>query len=551
MASTNEPNQNPNPPKFSGYKSGDVVRHNGWIWLWNGKQWDQRRRRSDSASDRQIQTARDYRREGPSGGGRETGQPGNRDDDNTGRSNSDNPRGTHSGGGGGGNGNGGGGGGGGGNPDNKLRGIPEGGKIWKVGNEYYLIYDVPKSGGQVQLAYKFRDKAEANSVSAGKGIKVSQTLTREQFRKTGAVPSGQVSLITNQSEHPWDRFVQDFRREAQMKPWLRDPDFMAVIAQSILENRTPTLAEIQSTDWYQDHTQQERDALEAYYGDRTTWNAGRELAKDKVEKMLIAAGYDEGQRDRVRNYFAREVMFGRLSDQDGSLESAIESISNPYATGAERTAGFSAPGKGRAVRHNGRVFWRVNGKDYRLSQFEQARFGAGAQKVGKVNATGGFGQFLKTQGAGSDISSVDNFNQVRQLVRQWLGPALMAGWGEDKIAQWAQKIKENPGAENDLVKKLRKIRAAKYQGYDEDLTYEDIAAIPRAAFAQWWGQTPDEKSDVFQQALQFNDSEAVGALLRKTGMQQGITKVVSQAESDAMKAFTSQGGIVGIGEVAG
>jgi hypothetical protein len=117
------------------------------------------------------------------------------------------------------------------------------------------------------------------------------------------------------------------------------------------------------------------------------------------------------------------------------------------------------------------------------------------------------------------------------LVREWLGPQLMDGWKESEIAQWAQRIVENPQARNELVAKLRATRAARYQGYDPELTYEDIARIGRAQVLDTWGQQMDETDPLFQQILQMNDAAQASQLLWSEGLNRGVRKVTYDAMS--------------------
>lgn len=558
MANVSQPdggggaNVTADPPGRNGKSKGQTVRKGGFVWQWNGSEWSTLREvtakdrdtipPADVGLDKGYVEGRWARQHADDGDAvddddegssvpRDTSNPGTtprKDRDSGGRDS--------------------GGGAGGGGGKETLHGIPDGGEIWKVGDEYRVVYRVPGSNPPVLLDYKFRDQAEANAISAGRGIDVSRTLSKDQFRKQGTIHAGPADLITNTSEHPWDRFRQDFNREVTFKPWLADPDFMAIIAKSILEGRQPSLSEVQSTEWYQQHTAVERQQLELYYGDRAEWKDQRRVAEDRARQALDAAGYSGGGAGRVADYLSRELMFGRIRD-DADLAREVERLSNPLAQGAVRSAGFNAPKQGRAVNVDGEVFWRVgqgdNARDYRMSALEQAKFGAGAQKAGEVKGghgegRKGFGGLLH-DGDGRDLSAVDYTERVRSLVRTWLGPALMQGWGERKIAEWGQRFTDagaNPQeAEDELVAKLRGIKTAHYKGYDPDLTYEDIAAIGRAQVMNHWGTRMDETDPLFHQVLQLNDEAQASQLLWEKGLERGVDKVTQNALSGLVQSM--------------
>ena len=549
-----------NQPNFNGRRRGDEIRRDGWVWKWNGEKWSPQHRTQPSdratvpeASKYRAMLPDHLRHPNEGGGNRESGQPDNQfqgggggrkfndgggGGSRTGRSNSA--------GGGGGNNNGGGGSGGGGGES--LRGIPDGGKIWKVGDQYFAVYTVPKSDPPVQLAYRFRNKEEANRISTGGGIDVARSMSPEQFRKSGVLPSGPVDFIANQSEHPFDRFRHDFAREVKFKPWLADPDFQALIARSILEGRSPSLSEIQDTDWYRNHSDVEREKLELYYGDRKTWKQQRNQAEARIKEAMNAAGYTGG-KERVAAYLARELMFGRIRDDD-QLAREIEQLSNPLVEGAKRSAGFDRPERGKAVKINGEIFWRVrqNGKivDYRMGALEQAKYGHGATKAfhvqgGNEQGRQGFGGLLREGGGPDLVGTVDGYEATRRRIIDGIGPVLAAGWSQRKIAEWAQRIAENPAAVDELDGKLKGIRKSHYKGYDPELSYRDIADVGQAQVWETWGRRMNEKNPLFQQVLQLNDQAKAKELLWQEGLDRGVDSVMDRALSAF--ARTQNGGV--------
>ncbi len=118
-----------------------------------------------------------------------------------------------------------------------------------------------------------------------------------------------------------------------------------------------------------------------------------------------------------------------------------------------------------------------------------------------------------------------------------------AGWSNRAIEQWAHKIRGAEDQKTKLEDELRRQRQAILPGYDENLTYEQIATPWRAVVSDVWGQQMREDDDLFYQILKANDSEYASRELRREGMKRGIQKV----QADAAKSLTQAIG----GQVAG
>lgn len=443
---------------------------------------------------------------------------------------------------------GGGGGGGGGNAadedDDELTRKYE---VWKVGGDHYVVFTVP--GTDVPMAWRIGDDEELDRWTLSGDVPATD-VTRAQMRDKGTIRFGNSRELPNpdELEHPWAIFNQRYKDAVAVKPWLRDPEMLALHAASWLETGSdPSIEQIQQTEWWQTHTPSERAAMERWAGEgKDAFKEQFGIIRSQVEQDLTAAGFDfaGGNRDRVLNHLAREVIWGRLTEDE--YTDTVEQMANPYAAGALPTAGYDRLPRGaQAVRFDGRTYIRHNGKDYALAHgLETALYGKGAKKVNRVNDVGALhdnmGRVFGGGPTGRDAQG--GIEQVRDTVLQWGGPLVAKGFSETELAQWAARIEQNPDSEQELVAELRQSRLSLYPQYDANLTYEAIARPWRGLMQDSWGQVPAEDDAMLQQLIQLNDAGRAQMLLRGEGRKRGVTKVVHESLADLSGALG--GGIV-------
>jgi hypothetical protein len=522
----------PQPPKWKGRETGHAVRKDGKVWEWDTRRVRWVALRDVTKRDRNVLPHASQGKDAVApkwadkpATGPDPNKPAAEPAGGTGKPSAGGGKGEPAAGGG---------------KANNLRGVPGGGKWWKVGDQYFLVYTAPRLGGgdPIQLAYRVRPD-EVEAISGKKNPKVDRTVKdAKALDRLGIIRGGTSTQLADLGKHPWDAMREDFADEVKVRPWLRDPEMLALTVEAHLEGRAVTEAEMANTQWWQSRTPAER-AWAQFVG----INGGAKSpavqqrvtdARNDVERRMIAAGLslDGDAHERVREHLAREFVTGRLTED--ALQTTIDREANPYATGATPTAGFEQlPEGAQAVRHGGRTYLRIDGKDFALAKgLETAKYGANAKKVDSINRAGvARNMIARRSGTPQGRDSVRGLEEVRGLVREWLGPQLMDGWKESEIAQWAQRIVENPQARNELVAKLRATRAARYQGYDAELTYEDIARIGRAQVLDTWGQQMDETDPLFQQILQMNDAAQASQLLWSEGLNRGVRKVTYDAMS--------------------
>lgn len=413
------------------------------------------------------------------------------------------------------------------------RGVPGGSKLWKVGDTYYLVYNTPRL--DVPMAWKI-PASEVKAITGSKNPTADRTLTRDQFNGRGVIVNGNTTQLVDIGKHPWDAFKEDFADELRVRPWLRDPEMLAIATEAYLEGRSVTEAELAGTQWWQSRTPGERE-----WAQFVAINGGAKSPavqqrfnenRDIVLQRMVAAGFDVagGDHEKVVDWFNRQLTTGKMSETQ--LDAEIEKASNPYARDAYVTAGRRLPEGSEVVRHKGRFYLRWEGKDYALAKGLEGQMAAatGFRKVDEINDAGKAARdvIAKQSGTPQGRDSVEGLERVRSLVLSWLGPVVAKGWKESEIAAWAQRLNENEADENMLMDVLRKQREAAYPDFDPNLSYDQIAVTPRALIAQVWGQElPDEESPLFQQLLVMapKDRQAATQLLWKEGLKQGVRQV--------------------------
>ena len=308
------------------------------------------------------------------------------------------------------------------------------------------------------------------------------------FTSIGLVSLGGVSELNmwDLEGDPFDTWVEDMTVLAETRPWILDPDWIALAVQAALERADGQVSvdEIRTTNWWKNHNEQERYWMETVHGDPA---AAEQLMADNRESMrykIAQAGVNNATEDLI-NFFADKVTTGGWSLMH--QEAQLNALSDPYS---------------------------VDVLDPELVEFL----------------------------AGTDLqfdATAQGEDEVRNLLRTWLGP-VWGDWTESEIAAKAGEIRNDPDASQAFVESLKDQRLSLFPNHtDRSLSYEAIAR-PWMAYAQSiWGSPVDEMDDVFQQALAMNDQTEASKLLRRTGFDRGYDSVVSRVTGGLEGAMAS------------
>lgn len=381
-------------------------------------------------------------------------------------------------------------------PDDVKHGIPGGGQIVENTNDgyWYVVYPVPESTAGTQLAYRIESHDDLTAIF-GPGVpwKADRTDSWDPVNAKGYIDFGPSRQLANLSAHPFDAFVANFQTEANVRPWLRDPEVLALTTRALLEGRTVTQGELAGTNWWKTTNDAERQWASTAASDPATAqqkiNDGR-VQTSQILGQLGVANPPAGLTD----WMADQVTSGKWTQT--YLQQQLSKLADPYASGDLDP---------EVVQHAGGT---------------------------------------------SLASQTDNTSKVDGLLSTWLGPVGAAGWTQQMKDDAAGKIRNDPtgAAEDALVKQLQQQRLALIPEItDPNVSYDAAAAPWRGQFQQIWGQPPDENDPLFQQVIRTGAAaptkdgstglSGVQQLLLSEGLKRGVGTVTDKALSDLGQAF--------------
>lgn len=356
----------------------------------------------------------------------------------------------------------------------RFLGVPGMPQVWKnsTTGKSYLMYEAPGTQPPIPLLYEIKDE-ETLKAFFGSGTKVvyDKEFSSDEMNSTGAVNFGTTDNLEAADGDPWLGFLDRMERAAKVQPWLADDEVLSMFAVAHIEGRELQDWELEGTDWWQTHSEREREWLSISMADPET--ANRRMVDDQS--------------------FVRSL-FEELG-ASGNDPEMLNWMSNKYTTGDWTEA-------------------------YLKEQIE-------AVTSGWTDVDVELERYMLETGAIAD-TTLKNHENVRALWNEWLGPAYQPT--DEEVENWATKLRKTGDAKEELTSMLRGQRLALYQNYeDPNLTYQDIAGPWRNQVSQVWGQVADEQTDFFQEIVRSNDYGEAQRMLRKEGMAQGIDKVWSDA----------------------
>ena len=366
--------------------------------------------------------------------------------------------------------------------------IPGDALLWNVDGNLFIVYQVPGDNGELYegnpifLAYDVQDNnlVEAGVLSPEAPDAVANfTLTQELFDSI-AVVTGNTDQLTNKVENPFADFVETVGEQAQIAPWITDNEMVELIAEAAIENREVTDAEWQGTNWWQTHSESERDWLILFYGDPSTAAQTKTDAEIRLGNALQASGVSNAP------------------------ESLINWMASKYVTGS----------------------WTENYTNEQITLF------ADPYAQGKRDKD--FENYLSSTALTGVDRTTEKEREVEELFRTWLGPTLGTVTDTEK-AEIAGKLRDDPEYKDTLISSLKQSRLAAFSAYtNPELTYDDIARPWRNLTTSVWGQTADETQGWWQDMVKSNDFTTAQTTLREKGLETNVAQVTN----DASKALT-------------
>ena len=388
---------------------------------------------------------------------------------------------------------------------NDFNNIPKNAVLIDAGGELFLGYEVPGAYGQlyngnpIYMLYEVlsNDVFEAGILTQGASPQVNVSLGSKQDLNQYGIIVGGTDELTDDVEHPFIRFTENFEAGKRVNPWLADTSInpntgvtyqqeaIEFLAEQALEQFTPeeTQTRYEGSDWYQKSTTQQKTWLTTVLTQPA--QAEQDIQDKQIEvKAAMEANGIASPPDALVNWVADKAVTGMWTQVYTDQQIAL--LADPYKPGTRDT--------------------------------------------GMVN-------FIEGVGVGTlDRLSVGE-KTVRDLYRRYLGPSL-GNASDDEIAEKAGLLRSDPDAEQQLKSYLEQQRLAMFGNYtNPTLTYNDIVQPYKNLVNQVWGQEVDETQDWFIKMVQDNDIEKAYTTLREKGMEQGIERVQDQALNDLQRSI--------------
>lgn len=360
-----------------------------------------------------------------------------------------------------------------------LHQVPPGAEVWEVEGRHFLVWYVPFTDPPVPLAWFVSSSEERQALGIDTKKIDRKFKSWDQFYATGVLRHGDTRELVNTRVHPWDLLKQHYEQEVAIKPYLADPEILALWAAAMMEGREITEGELKTTEWWRTHSQAEREWLLLNASDPATADRLIRDNRLRVADLLRSSGVAD----------ASEALINLIADN-----------------------------------------W-TQGKWTEVYALQQIRLLADPYAEGELDPE------LRGRAEGLDRTR-EREDEVQQMIQRWLGPAYAANWSDQQIAEWAGRLRNDPDAKQELEDVLRKHRMALFPEYDNpNLTYEDIAAPWRGVVQQIWGQTADETDPLFMRIVRTNDLATAEQILRTEGLRRGVGTVVNDVMAAAVSAL--------------
>ena len=375
----------------------------------------------------------------------------------------------------------------------EFNNVPEGAWLWNVEGKLYLAYEVPGSEGEIYsgkpmyMAYEVigNDAKKAGLLTADAPNATLNAEVNKAFFDSVAVLAGNTDQLSADIDHPFASFTDTLRTQIQVAPWLADNEAIALLAEAAVEGRTVTDAEWQTTTWWKEHTQAERDWLRTYNSDPATATQNITDSQLSVKNSLIAAGVSNAP-DSLVDWIANKYVSGQWSEIYTTEQLGL--FADPYAQGTRDTE-------------------------------------------------------LENYLSSTALTGVDRTTQrereVEELFNTWLGPTL-GNLTDSEKAEIAGRMRDDPDYKDTLIGSLKQSRLAAFSNYtNPELTYEDIARPWRNLTASVWGNSvkADETQGWWQDMMKNNDYATAQTTLREKGLENNIAQVTQDATGALTQAL--------------
>ncbi len=367
-----------------------------------------------------------------------------------------------------------------------------GGQIWNVNGQKYIAFDIPRTG--LSMAYTATDEQINNFFTVDKPQE--QTINSDSDKWSKSFQAGnivEVDVVNMEASGVGGFFEQvasNFDRVKAVRPWMEDDEMYSLWLESVVENRDIADFEWEGTNWWQTHSQEERNWLL--------------LSQDKDLSQLPADAEALLSNNRIK---ARETL-----RQNG--------VTNPDQ-----------------VTYNGETLTEWFGNKLTTGTWTELTWLNQAKALGDPMSGIAREDALTSWLEGSEAQPTATQAGVataQALALEYLGP--LYGQYED-VSKYAGMIRnaesEQVGRQMviDDLKNVRKVLFST-ETYDENLTYEQIAQPWRNFSFQLLGGRVDETSADWIDVLNANSQEEATKILTTVGLNDGNKNVMDKVTDD-------------------
>ena len=376
-----------------------------------------------------------------------------------------------------------------------------GSQIWQdTTGQKYLTFAIP--GTNMFVRYKSSDEQLGQFFTTGMPGVRQITDDAEDWNNSlwlGSFQEIEPGIIAGTS-NPFDTMVDNFAKVKKVQPWMEEDELYSLWLESIVEDRAIADYEWQGTEWWQTHTQEQRDWL------LTSQQKGiDELPADALALL---------DNNRIR---AAEVLRQNgVSNADEVINADGDSLVEFFALQLT-TGNWTELNWARQAQGLGDPLAGIDRDNQLINWLE------GTQELP-----------IDTTQAG--------YAQVKSLAAKWLGPQF-AEFENANLNEYAGILRnaESPEVGQAIVEdKLKNIRKALFTTdlYDENLTYEDIASPWRNYSFQYLGQRMDETAPEWINMLKANDQEKINGLLTEYGLNNDIASMYDKVTDGIVEGIS-------------
>ena len=385
-----------------------------------------------------------------------------------------------------------------------------GSQIWQDSTgQKYLAFGIP--GTNMFIRYKASDDDLSGFFTTG--MPDVRTIDEDAEDWNNSLWLGSYVEITQDIKlglsNPLDSLVDNFAKVKKVQPWMENDELYSLYLEGIVEDRDIADYEWQGTEWWQTHTQEQRDWLLTSQGKgigSLPADAQALLDNNKIKAKELLNQYGVSNAEEIVN-------------ADG--DTLVDFFATQLTTGAWTELNWINQAKGL-----GDPLAGIERDD---------------QLVGWLENMDETMTIAETQAG---------YSTAQALAQKWLGPNF-ANFEESNLAEYAGIIRNAESKEVGIAaveEKLKNIRKALFSTdlYEENLTYEDIASPWRNYSFQFLGQKMDETSSEWIDVLKANDQEKINTILLEYGLNNDVQTMFDRVTDGIVKGITPQAVVRGL-----